>query len=85
MAVIRFTSLEKVYDRKPIHVDPPSDRVSDYFGENVFDEVNMQKYLSKDAYRHVKESILKGSSIDRKMADGNTRSPFLCHLSFCQY
>ncbi len=70
MAVIRFTALERVYDRKPIHVTPPSKRVSDYFGENVFDEVKMQKFLSKDAYRHVKESVLKGTSIDRKMADG---------------
>ncbi len=70
MAVIRFTALEKVYDRKPIHVTPPSKKVSDYFGENVFDEVKMQKFLSKDAYTHVKDSVLKGTPIDRKMADG---------------
>ncbi len=69
MAVIRFSALEKVYDRKPVKVTPPSDRVSNYFGENVFDEVKMQNYLSKDAYKHVKESVLKGTSIDRKMAD----------------
>jgi glutamine synthetase len=70
MAVIRFAALAKVYDRKPVNVPPPSDRVSDYFGENVFDQIKMQKYLSKDAYKHVKDSILKGTSIDRKMADG---------------
>lgn len=69
MAVIRFAALEKVYGRKPFKVEPPSQKVSDYFGMNVFDEVKMQKYLSKDAYEHVKISILKGTPIDRRMAN----------------
>ena len=46
MAVIRFKALEKVFDRKPIHVPPPSDKTSDYFAINVFDKIKMQKYLS---------------------------------------
>ena len=69
MAVIRFRSLEQVFDRKPVHVAPPSSKVSDYYGENVFDEVKMQKYLSKESFAHVKEAISKGIPIDRKMAD----------------
>lgn len=69
MAVIRFSALEKVFNRKPVHVEPPSEKVSDYFGINVFDEVKMQKYLSADAYEHVQRSIYKGTPIDRKMAN----------------
>jgi glutamine synthetase len=69
MAIIRFSSLEKINSRKPVHVDPPSREVTDYFGKNVFDDVKMQKYLAQDAYEHVKKSISRGMPIDRKMAD----------------
>jgi glutamine synthetase len=69
MAVIRFSALEKVYDRKPVYVEAPSQKVSDYFGINVFDEVKMQKYLSKDAYDHVRRSVYLGTPIDRRMAN----------------
>jgi len=47
MAVIRFKALEQVFDRKPNHVSPPSDKTSDYYAINVFDKVKMQKYLYK--------------------------------------
>jgi glutamine synthetase len=69
MAVIRFKALEQVFDRKPIHVAPPSDKTSDYYAINVFDKVKMQKYLSKDAFNHVMDAIEKGTTIDRKKAD----------------
>jgi glutamine synthetase len=69
MAIIRFKALEQVFDRKPNHVVPPSDKTSDYFAINVFDKVKMQKYLSKDAFNHVMDAIDKGTPIDRKKAD----------------
>lgn len=69
MAIFRLSSLEVLYGRKPVHVEAPSAKVSDYFGENVFDEVKMQKYLPKESYEHVKKAIYKGTPIDRKMAD----------------
>ena len=69
MAVIRFKALEQVFDRKPVHVSPPSDKTSDYYAINVFDRVKMQRYLSKDAFNHVMDAIDKGTPIDRKKAD----------------
>jgi glutamine synthetase len=69
MAIIRFKALEQVFNRKPNHVIPPSDKTSDYFAINVFDKVKMQKYLSKDAFNHVMDAIEKGTPIDRKKAD----------------
>ncbi|MCP4312876.1 MAG: glutamine synthetase type III [Bacteroidetes bacterium] len=69
MAVIRFKALEQVFNRKPVHVAPPSDKTSDYYAINVFDKVKMQKYLSKDAFHHVKEAMDKGTPIDRRKAD----------------
>ncbi|MEN8201882.1 MAG: glutamine synthetase III [Bacteroidota bacterium] len=69
MAVIRFKALEQVFNRKPLHVTPPSDKTSDYFAINVFDRVKMQKYLSKDAFNHVMDAMEKGTTIDRRKAD----------------
>jgi glutamine synthetase len=69
MAVIRFKALEQVFDRKPIHIAPPSDKTSDYYAINVFDRIKMQKYLSKDAFNHVMDAIDRGTTIDRKKAD----------------
>jgi len=69
MAIIRFKALEQVFDRKPLHITPPSDKTSDYFAINVFDKVKMQKYLSKDAFNHVMDAIDSGTTIDRKKAD----------------
>lgn len=69
MTTFRFKALEQVISRKPVQVDSPIERVSEYFGCNVFDKAKMQKYLSKEAYNHVVESIDKGTKIDRKMAD----------------
>lgn len=69
MAVIRFKALEQVFNRKPLHVTPPSDKTSDYYAINVFDKVKMHKYLSKDAFHHVMEAMDKGTPIDRKKAD----------------
>jgi glutamine synthetase len=69
MAIIRFKALEQVFDRKPMHVTPPSDKVSDYYAINVFDRIKMQKYLSRDAFNHVMDAIDKGTTIDRRKAD----------------
>jgi glutamine synthetase len=69
MAVIRFKALEQVFNRKPLHVTPPSDKTSDYYAINVFDRAKMQKYLSKDAFNHVMDAVDKGTPIDRKKAD----------------
>ena len=69
MAQNRFNALQKVLDRQPQPVNPPSERASDYFAVNVFDEKKMRKYLSKDAYEGVLTSIEKGTRIERGIAD----------------
>ncbi len=69
MATLRFQALQEVMRRQPVKIDYPSDKISNYFGINVFDHRTMQKYLSLEAYRSVQRSIEKGTRIDRKMAD----------------
>jgi len=69
MATHRFSALDIVHTRTPNHVDPPSGRVSDYYGTNVFNQGSMRKYLSEEAYDSVMDTIEKGATLDRKLAD----------------
>lgn len=69
MSTLRFQALSELFSRKPIAVKLPSNKVSDYYGELVFEKSSMLKYLTKDAYKAVQFALDKGTSIDRKMAD----------------
>jgi len=69
MAKFRFRALEELLTRQPVKVEFPSNKISDYFGINVFSLETMQHYLSKNAYKDVKQAIDTGSRIDRKIAD----------------
>ena len=46
MSSIRFKAIGEVINRKPVDVQLPSVKTSDYFGINVFDSRKMQEYLS---------------------------------------
>ena len=69
MAIFRFKALEKLFIREPIKVDFPSEKVSDYFGTNVFNLETMQRYLSNNVFGNVKKATKSGKRIDRKIAD----------------
>ncbi|MPQ48813.1 glutamine synthetase type III [Marinifilum sp. N1E240] len=70
MATIRFQALSELLSRKPISVTLPSNKVTDYYGDLVFNVDSMRKYLSRDAFKAVMAANEKGGSIDRKMSDG---------------
>jgi glutamine synthetase len=69
MATLRFHALQEVLRRQPVAFEYPSNKISDYFGCNVFDLQKMQKYLSSEAFKSVQLAIEKGTRIDKKMAD----------------
>ncbi len=69
MATIRFKAIEEVLNRKPVEIELPSVKTSEYFGKNVFDKYKMQEYLSHEAYQNVIDSINQGIRIDRKIAN----------------
>ena len=52
-----------------VPVNPPSSKVSDYYGVNVFDKEKMHKHLSKEVYKQVMEATNTGQRIDRKVAE----------------
>ncbi len=69
MAEIRFKALQELFSRQALPVKFPSNKVSDYFGVDVFDMRKMKKYLSKEAYKSVEKAMREGTGIDRKVAD----------------
>jgi glutamine synthetase len=69
MAFHRFKALEAVLTRKPIEVTMPSNKVSEFFGENVFGIDAMREYLSDEAFNGVMSAMQQGTTIERKMAD----------------
>jgi len=69
MANIRFSALEEVFSRTPKKVESPEKKLSQYFGEKVFDLPKMEEYLSKEAYRALREAAEYGDKIDRSFSD----------------
>lgn len=69
MAFHRFKALETVLNRTPVDVILPTNKVSEFFGSNVFGRDAMQEYLSEEEFKSVLSAIEQGTKIDRKMAD----------------
>ena len=68
MESTRFKSLYQATNRKRVNVKLPDENISEYFGENVFTIEKMQQYLSKEAYKSVKDSIYNKKKIDMQVA-----------------
>ncbi|MFM7768082.1 MAG: glutamine synthetase III, partial [Bacteroidota bacterium] len=69
MTNLRFNAIEQAMSRVPNPVSTPDAKISDYFGQNVFDRNTMQKFLSKESFRQVKEAIESGQQIERRVAE----------------
>jgi glutamine synthetase len=69
MSTIRFTALETVLNRKPVSVQAPSKKISDYYGSHVFHKNVMKEYLSKEVFNKVMEAIDLGTPISRETAE----------------
>lgn len=69
MAKLRFQALQEVISRQPKEVKFPSNKISDYFGQLVFNKPKMERYLSHKVYQSVITAIEEGKPIDRKVAD----------------
>ncbi len=69
MLTLRFKALDTVQARETVSVIPPSDKISDYFNSNVFNDAAMLQFLSKEAYKAVSNAIRNGEKIDRNVAD----------------
>lgn len=68
MAITRFEAVAESTKREKLAVEEEGRR-SELFGRYVFNEERMLQYLTKEAYKRVKDAILSGTKIDRKIAD----------------
>ena len=69
MGTIRFKALESLINRVYDPAGPAIQKISDYFGINVFGDKAMKEFLSKEAYSSVKNAIEHGSQIDHSIAE----------------
>jgi glutamine synthetase len=68
MSTFRFQALKEASNRKPVKFEE-SDRKSNIFGANVFNDKAMKQFLTSDAHKGVKDAVQHGTKIDRKLAD----------------
>ena len=69
MESVRQRALSLLASREPSNYKGSDAKISEYFACNVFTLDKMEKYLSKDVFRKVKEAIVGGTRIDRSIAD----------------
>ncbi|MFR9651148.1 MAG: glutamine synthetase III [Rikenellaceae bacterium] len=68
MSTLRFNLLKEAMGRKAVEV-VNTGRPSDEFAMYVFNRTKMQKYLPKQIYKALTNSIDKGEALDRSIAD----------------
>ncbi|MFN8355967.1 MAG: glutamine synthetase III [Spirosomataceae bacterium] len=69
MAIARFKALELAQNRPTPSVKVPSEKVTEYYGSNIFSDDVMRSLLSPEAYLKLSNAIRTGSKIDREVAD----------------
>ena len=69
MANLRFEVVAEAFKKKPMEVEAPSERPSEFFGKNVFNRSKMYKYLPRDVYEKLIDVIDNGAALDRSIAD----------------
>lgn len=69
MTKLRFEAVAKASSRKPVEVDAPKEKTSEYFGTKVFNRKAMAKYLSEETFKAICKVIDKGEKMDRKIAE----------------
>ncbi len=73
MSIHRFNAIDTILNRTVFdtEIERPFDKekISDYFGENVFGDDAMRTFLSEEAYLSVKRSIETGDNLSLAVAD----------------
>ncbi len=70
MNIDRLTLVTESFRKSPVEAECPAKKVSEYFGDLVFDRAKMHKYLDAPTLKALLDCIDEGSPLDRKTADG---------------
>lgn len=71
MSLNRFNAIDIIQNRFDIelpHSSPEDIKISGFYGENVFNDEAMKKYLSESAYFSVKAAIQSGTNLTKEVA-----------------
>ncbi len=69
MSKLRFKAVAAASNRKPVEVEKPLKKTSEYYAEKVFNRSAMAKFLSKDTYKKLMDAIDNGKTVDRNIAE----------------
>lgn len=68
MATFRFQALSEALSRKPLPIDYPDVKASNYYASSVFTQNVMREYLPGDVYKTLLKTINEGTTLDRQLA-----------------
>ena len=69
MSLNRQQVMHDVLGRQPKLPTRPENKISAYYGENVFNKFVMRSYLPDEAYKGILKAMEDGTPVDRKVAD----------------
>ena len=69
MANLRFEAVAGAFKKRPLNVEVPKERPSEFFAKYVFNRQKMYKYLPADIYEKLIDVIDNGARLDRSIAD----------------
>ena len=70
MSKLRFDVVQDAFKKKAAAVETPGGKISDYFGELVFNRDKMHKYLDAKTFNALVNCIDNGAHLDAATADG---------------
>src|SRR6478736_5990662 len=69
MGILRFKALELVSQRKPLEVALPAQKISEFYGRNVFGTEAMRGTLSSEYFKKLQRAINQGEKVEHNVAD----------------
>ena len=69
MSKLRFKAVEEAYKKKAVTVTAPEQLTSEYYGKQVFNKIEMAKYLPEEILEALIDVIEKGETLDYELAN----------------
>ena len=69
MSQLRFKVVEEAFNRKPLKVEMPKEKPSEYYGKAVFNRQKMFEYLPKKTFEALTKAIDNKEPLSREIAD----------------
>ena len=66
---LRFNVVSEAFKKRPIEVQAPAERPSEFFGKYVFDRKKMYQYLPAKVYEKMIDVMENGTTLDMQTAD----------------